>query len=145
MIALGSDHGGWALKQEVMKHLDARGLEYKDYGTYSEDSCDYPDYAGPAARAVASGECDRGIVLCTTGIGMSIAANKVKGIRAACCENAFSAQMAREHNDAHILCLGARVLGPAVALTMVDAFLNSSFAGGRHCNRVNLISEMECK
>ena len=106
---------------------------------------DYPTVAEPLSQAIADGTYERGILICGTGIGMSIAANKVKGIRAACCENAFSAQMAREHNDAHILCLGARVLGPAVALTMVDAFLNSSFAGGRHCNRVNLISEMECK
>lgn len=144
-IAIACDHGAVTLKEHLMEHLRKEGYEVVNFGTDTTASCDYPDYAGPAARAVASGECDRGIVLCTTGIGMSIAANKVKGIRAACCENAFSAQMAREHNDAHILCLGARVLGPAVALTMVDAFLNSSFAGGRHCNRVNLISEMECK
>ncbi|PWL43379.1 ribose 5-phosphate isomerase B [Christensenella sp. MSJ-20] len=145
MLAIGCDHGGFELKQAIMEHLREKGIEYYDFGCYSTESMDYPTVAEPLAQAIADGTYERGILICGTGIGMSIAANKVKGIRAACCENAFSAQMAREHNDAHILCLGARVLGPAVALTMVDAFLNSSFAGGRHCNRVNLISEMECK
>ena len=107
MIALGSDHGGWALKQEVMKHLDARGLEYKDYGTYSEDSCDYPVYGKAVAHAVADGECEKGIIICGTGIGISITANKVKGIRAALCGDCFSAEMTRLHNDANILAMGA--------------------------------------
>jgi ribose 5-phosphate isomerase B len=145
MLAIGCDHGGFELKQAIMEHLKEKGIEFHDFGCYSTESMDYPTVAQPVAQAIADGKFERGILICGTGIGMSIAANKVHGIRAACCENSFSAQMAREHNDAHILCLGARVLGPAVALTMVDAFLNSSFAGGRHCNRVNLISEMECK
>ena len=116
MIALGSDHGGWALKQEVMKHLDARGLEYKDYGTYSEDSCDYPVYGKAVAHAVADGECEKGIIICGTGIGISITANKVKGIRAAICGDCFSAEMTRLHNDANILAMGARVVGPVLRL-----------------------------
>ena len=116
MIALGSDHGGWALKQEVMKHLDARGLEYKDYGTYSEDSCDYPVYGKAVAHAVADGECEKGIIICGTGIGISITANKVKGIRAALCGDCFSAEMTRLHNDANILAMGARVVGPVLRL-----------------------------
>ena len=125
MIALGSDHGGWALKQEVMKHLDALGLEYKDYGTYSEDSCDYPVYGKAVAHAVANGECEKGIIICNTGIGISIAANKVKGIRAALCGDCFSAEMTRLHNDANILALGARVVGSGLALKIVDTFLDT--------------------
>lgn len=113
MYAIGSDHGGYALKQEIMKHLTERGIEYRDYGTFSTDSCDYPDYGEAVGRAVASGECERGIVVCGTGIGISIAANKVHGVRCALCGDCFSAQMAREHNDANVLALGARVLGPA--------------------------------
>lgn len=142
MIALGSDHGGWALKQEVMKHLDARGLEYKDYGTYSEDSCDYPVYGKAVAHAVADGECEKGIIICGTGIGISITANKVKGIRAALCSDCFSAEMTRLHNDANILAMGARVVGPGLALKIVDTFLDTPFSGDeRHVRRIKQIED----
>ena len=142
MIALGSDHGGYALKQELMKHLDARGLEYKDYGTYSEDSCDYPVYGKAVAHAVADGECDRGIIICGTGIGISIAANKVKGVRAALCSDCFSAEMTRLHNDANILAMGARVVGPGLALKIADTFLDTPFSGDeRHVRRINQIED----
>ena len=124
MYAIGSDHGGYALKQEIMKHLSERGIAYRDYGTYSEESCDYPDYGEAVGRAVASGECERGIVVCGTGIG-------------------FSAQMAREHNDANVLALGARVLGAGLALKIVDTFLDSAFAGGRHERRVAKLMAIE--
>ena len=143
MIALGSDHGGFALKQELMKHLEARGLEYKDYGTYSDASCDYPVYGKAVAHAVASGECERGIIICGTGIGISMAANKVKGVRAALCGDCFSAEMTRKHNDANVLALGARVVGPGLALKIVDTFLENEFEGGRHARRVALLSEIE--
>lgn len=142
MIALGSDHGGWALKQEVMKHLDARGLEYKDYGTYSEDSCDYPVYGKAVAHAVADGECEKGIIICGTGIGISITANKVKGIRVALCGDCFSAEMTRLHNDANILAMGARVVGPGLALKIVDTFLDTPFSGDeRHVRRIKQIED----
>ncbi len=143
MYAIGSDHGGYALKQEIMKHLSERGIAYRDYGTYSEESCDYPDYGEAVGRAVASGECERGIVVCGTGIGISIAANKVRGVRCALCGDCFSAQMAREHNDANVLALGARVLGAGLALKIVDTFLDSSFAGGRHERRVAKLMAIE--
>ncbi len=142
MIAIGSDHGGWALKQEVMKHLDARGLEYKDYGTYSEDSCDYPVYGKAVAHAVADGECEKGIIICGTGIGISITANKIKGIRAALCSDCFSAEMTRLHNDANILAFGARVVGPGLALKIVDTFLDTPFSGDeRHIRRIKQIED----
>ena len=143
MIALGCDHGGFGLKQAVMKYLDEKGLAYKDYGTYSEDSCDYPEYGEAVARAIVNGECDRGILICGTGIGISIAANKVPGIRAAVCHNAFTAQMCREHNNAQILSMGARVLEEKTALEMVEIFLNTEFAGGRHTGRVEKMMEIE--
>ena len=143
MIALGCDHGGFQLKQSVMKYLEEKGLEYKDFGTYTEDSCDYPMYGEAVAKAIVSGECDRGIIICGTGIGISIAANKVKGIRAAVCHNEFTAQMCREHNNAQILAMGARVLEEELALKMVDIFLNTEFAGGRHEIRVNKMMEIE--
>ena len=116
MIGIGSDHGGFELKEAVKKHLEERGLEYKDFGTYTPASCDYPVYGRAVAKAVASGECDRGIIICGTGIGISITANKVKGIRAALCSDCFSAQATREHNDANILAMGARVLGEGLAI-----------------------------
>ena len=141
MIALGCDHGGYALMQSVKKHLDELGLEYKDFGTYSTDSCDYPVYAKAAAGAVASGECERGILICGTGIGISIAANKVKGIRAALCSDCFSAEMTRRHNNANMLAMGARVLGEGLALKIVDIFLNTPFDGGRHARRVDMIED----
>lgn len=143
MIAIGSDHGGFALKQEVMKHLSETGIEYKDFGTYTTDSCDYPIYAEAVARSVASGECEKGILICGTGIGISISANKVKGIRAALCSDCFSAEMTRRHNDANILAMGERVIGAGLALMIVDIFLSTEFDGGRHANRVDLISKLE--
>lgn len=143
MIALGCDHGGFGLKQSVMKYLDEKGLAYKDYGTYTEESCDYPEYGEAVARAIVNGECERGIIICGTGIGISIAANKVPGIRAAVCHNAFTAQMCREHNNAQILSMGARVLDEATALEMVEIFLNTEFAGGRHAIRVEKLMEIE--
>jgi len=143
MIAIGSDHGGFSLKQEVIKHLTEKGLEYKDFGTYTTDSCDYPIYGEAVAKAVASGECEKGIIICGTGIGISIAANKVKGIRAALCGDCFSAEMTRRHNDANILAMGERVLGPGLALKIVDTFLETEFEGGRHARRVDLITKLE--
>ena len=142
MIALGSDHGGFALKQEVIKHLEARGLEYKDYGTYSDASCDYPVYGKAVAHAVADGECEKGIIICGTGIGISITANKVPGVRAALCGDCFSAEMMRLHNDANILAMGARVVGPGLALKIVDTFLDTPFSGDeRHIRRINQIED----
>lgn len=140
MIAIGCDHGGYALKQEVMKHLAERGLQYKDFGTYSEDSCDYPVYGKAVAHAVADGDCDRGILICGTGIGISITANKVPGIRAALCGDCFSAEATRLHNDANILAMGARVVGAGLALKIVDTFLDTPFSGDeRHVRRINMI------
>lgn len=142
MIAIGSDHGGFELKKEVMAHLDARGLEYKDFGTYSDASCDYPVYGKAVAKAVASGECERGIIICGTGIGISIAANKVHGIRAALCGDCFSAEATRQHNDANVLALGARVVGQGLALKIVDTFLDTPFSNGeRHIRRIEMIED----
>ena len=143
MLAIGSDHGGFALKQEIMAHLKEKGIEYKDFGTYTEESCDYPDYGEAVARAVADGECERGIAVCGTGIGISIAMNKVKGIRAALCGDCYSAEMTRRHNDANILALGGRVVGTGLALKIVDTFLETPFEGGRHARRVAKIHEIE--
>ena len=145
MLAIGSDHGGFELKKAVMKHLAERGVEYRDYGTFSAESCDYPDFGEAVGRAVASGECERGIVICGTGIGISIAANKVRGVRCALCGDCYSAQMCREHNDANVLALGARVLGEGLALKIVDTYLDSSFQGGRHARRVAKIMALEDK
>ena len=137
-IALASDHGGYGLKCEVIKHLEERGFTYEDYGCYSEESCDYPDYAHKAAHAVADGVCDLGILICGTGIGISIAANKVPGIRAALCHDCFSAQATKEHNDANMLAMGARVIGPGLALKIVDTFLDTPFSNDeRHIRRIN--------
>ena len=143
MIAIACDHGGYALKEAVKAHLDELGLAWRDFGTNSTDSCDYPDYAAPAARAVGSGECDRGIVICTTGIGISIAANKVKGIRCALCGDSLSAEMTRRHNDANMLALGAGITGPNLAKRIVETFLNTEFEGGRHARRVGLLDAIE--
>lgn len=129
--------------QEIIKCLDERGLPYKNFGTFSEDSCDYPGIAEPVSRAVASGECDSGILICGTGIGMSIAANKIPGIRAALCSDTFSAEMTRRHNDANILVLGARVIGPGLALYILDTFLKTPFDGGRHARRVDMLRDLE--
>ena len=140
MIAIGSDHGGYALKQALMKHLDERGLAYKDFGAYSEASCDYPVYAKAVAGAITSGECERGILICGTGIGVSITANKIPGIRAALCGDCFSAEATRSHNDANILCMGARVVGEGLALKITDTFLDTPFSNDeRHLRRISLI------
>ena len=142
MIALGCDHGGYGLMQDVIKHLEERGLEYKNYGCYSEESVDYPVYAKKVAHAVADGECERGILICGTGIGISITANKGPGIRAALCGDCFSAQATREHNDANILAMGARVTGPGLALKIVDTFLDTPFSNDeRHIRRIKMIEE----
>lgn len=142
MIALGSDHGGYALKQEIMKHLEERGMEYKDYGCYSEESCDYPEFAHAVGKAVAAKECELGILICGTGIGISIAANKIKGVRAALCHDCFSAQATKEHNDANILAMGARVVGVGHALKIVDTFLDTPFSNDeRHIRRIAAIEE----
>lgn len=142
MIALGSDQAGYELKQVIMKHLEERGLEYKDYGSYSADPVDYPIYGKKVAHAIVNGECDKGILICGTGIGISIAANKVKGIRAAVCSDCFSAEATRLHNDANILAFGARVIGPGLAEKIVDTFLDTEFSGvERHKRRVDLIEE----
>jgi len=143
MIAIGCDHGALALKEALKKHLEARGLEYKDFGTYTSDSCDYPDFGAAAARAVASGECDRGIVMCTTGIGISIAANKVKGIRCALLSDKMSARLTRQHNDTNMMAIGAAVVGEKLALEIVDTWLDTEFEGGRHQRRVDKISALE--
>ena len=137
MIAIGSDHGGFELKEAIKKHLDKRGLEYKDYGTYTKDSCDYPVYGKLVGHAVADGECDRGLIICGTGIGISITANKIKGVRAALCGDCFSAEATRLHNDANILALGARVTAEGLALKIVDTFLDTPFSGDeRHLRRI---------
>ena len=142
MIAIGSDHGGFELKEKLMEHLSERGLEYKDFGTYSSASCDYPVYAKAVANAVASGECDRGIIICGTGIGVSMTANKVRGIRAALCGDCFSAEAKRQHNDANVLCMGARVVGEGLALKIADTFLDTPFSNDeRHIRRISMIED----
>ncbi len=143
MIAIGSDHGGVNLKETVKKFLEQKGLEYKDFGTNSTDSCDYPDYAKAVCSAVVSGECDKGILICGTGIGMSIAANKIKGIRAAHVTDTYSAAKTREHNNANVICLGERITGCDLALEIVNAYLNAEFLGGRHQTRVDKIMALE--
>ncbi len=142
MIAICSDHGGYELKQAIMKHLDKRGDAYKDFGTYSQEACDYPEFGKKAAKAVASKECERGIIICGTGIGISIAANKVKGVRAALCTNLFMAEMSRLHNDANILALGGRVVEEDLALQIVDKFLDTPFSNEeRHIRRISMIED----
>ena len=143
MIALGCDHGGLALKRHVMEYLDAHGLAYHDFGCYTNESCDYPDFGEAAARAVAAGTCERGIVICTTGIGVSMAANKVHGVRCALCGDPWSAEMTRRHNDANVLALGAGVVGPLLARQIVTAFLTHDFEGGRHQRRVDKVMAIE--
>jgi len=144
-IAIGADHGGYLLKNRVGEHLRELGHEVKDFGTNSPDSVDYPNYAGQVARAVASGEYDRGVVCCGTGIGVSIAANKVVGVRAALCTDCYMARMSRAHNDSNVLALGGRVVGEGLALDIVDAWLRTEFEGGRHARRVAQIHEIEQK
>ena len=145
MIAIGSDHGGFELKEIIKKHLEKRNIEYKDFGAYSEESVDYPAFGIAVGEAVAKGECEKGILVCGTGIGISMAANKVKGVRAACCSDTFSARFTRMHNDANVICMGGRVVGPGLALDIVDLFLDTEFEGGRHQKRIDLISEYENK
>ncbi|MCI8339163.1 MAG: ribose 5-phosphate isomerase B [Lachnospiraceae bacterium] len=142
MIALGNDQAGFGLKQEVMRYLDEHDIPYKDYGSYSEESVDYPVYAKKVAHAVADGECEKGILICGTGIGISIAANKVKGVRAALCHDTFSAEATRQHNDANILAMGARVIGPGLAIKIVETFLHTDFSNAeRHARRVAMLEE----
>ena len=142
MIALGCDHGGFELMQDVIKYLESHNIEYKNYGTYSNESCDYPVFAKSVANAIVSGECEQGILICGTGIGISIAANKIKGIRAALCGDCFSAKATREHNNANILAMGARVTGPGLAIEIVKAFLGTDFSNDeRHIRRINQIED----
>lgn len=143
MIAIGSDHGGYLLKEELKKHLEEKGIEFKDFGTDSAASCDYPVYAEKVCRAIQSGECEKGILICGTGIGMSMCANKCKGIRAAVCGDHFSAEFTRKHNNANVLCLGARVIGAGVAMQLVDIFLTTEYEGGRHEKRVEMMMQLE--
>ncbi|MGI6695441.1 MAG: ribose 5-phosphate isomerase B [Christensenellales bacterium] len=143
MIALGSDHAGLPLKLEIIKLLEERGIAYEDFGTYSEDSCDYPVYGRKAAEAVADGRCQKGLLFCGTGIGMSLTANKVKGIRCAVCSDCYSALMSRNHNDCNMLALGARVVGIDLARMIVSMWLDAGFEGGRHQRRVDLMMETE--
>ena len=141
MLAIGSDHAGYALKQAVMEHLKSRGEDYRDYGTYSEESCDYPDFAEAVSQAIISGEADRGILICGTGIGISIAANRHREIRAAVCGDCFSAEATRQHNDANVLAMGARVVGEGLALKIVDTFLDTEFSNGaNHVRRIGKMS-----
>ena len=143
MLALGCDHGGYNLICAIKKYLDEKGIEYKDFGTYSTDSVDYPVYGYKVAKAVASGECELGILCCGTGIGISMAANKVKGARCALCSEEYSARMSRKHNDANVLALGGRVIGQELAFSIVDAYLEEDFEGGRHERRVKKIMEIQ--
>ena len=143
MIALACDHGGYALKEQVKAHLAELGHEVKDFGTNSPDSCDYPDFIAPAARAVAAGDCEKGIVICTTGIGVSIVANKVPGVRCALCGDLLSAELTRQHNNTNMLAMGAGVIGANLALAIVDKWLTTEFEGGRHQRRVNKITDVE--
>ena len=143
-IALACDHGAYDLKETVKKHLTEKGYEVKDFGTYTLDSCDYPDFAAPAAKAVASGECDKGIVLCTTGIGVSITANKVKGIRCALLSDVMSARLTREHNDTNMMALGAGIVGKNLALEIIDTWLNTEFSHDeRHQRRIDKLMAVE--
>ena len=142
-ILLASDHGGFELKGHIVEHLKEKGIEVKDFGVYNEDSVDYPDCAKPVCTSVLDGECERGILVCGTGIGISMAANKFKGIRAALCGDVFSAKMAKEHNNANVICLGGRVTGRELANMIVDTFLEAEFQGGRHQNRIDKIHEIE--
>ena len=142
-IAVASDHGGYELKLEILKHLKERGAEYEDFGCDSTLSVDYPDYCIPACKAVLEGRCNRAVLICGTGIGMSMCANKIHGIRAALCSDTFSARMTRMHNDANALCMGARVIGAGLACDIVDLFLDTEFEGGRHITRINKVMDAE--
>lgn len=143
MLAIGCDHGGFELKTHIIKHLEERGIELKDFGTFDENSCDYPDIAEKVCNSVIGGECDRGILVCGTGIGMSIAANKIKGIRAALCTDVYSAKMTKQHNNSNVICLGGRVTGRELVFMIVDTWYDETFLGGRHQNRIDKISGLE--
>lgn len=145
MIAIGSDHGGFELKEHIKKHLEERGLEYKDFGCYDENSVDYPDIAEKVCNAINSGDADKGILVCGTGIGISIAANKIDGIRAAHCHDVYSAEMTKRHNNANVICMGGRVIGRELAFKIIDAWLGAEFEGGRHQKRIDKIHALENK
>lgn len=145
MIGIGNDHAAVELKNEIITYFKENGIAYTDFGCAKNEVCDYPDIAKLVCDSVKSGDCDKAVLICGTGIGISIAANKVKGIRAACCSDYFSAKYTRLHNDANVLCLGARVVGGGLARELVDVFLNTKFEGGRHQRRVDLISKLEEK
>ena len=145
MIAIGSDHGGFELKEHIKKHLEERSLEYKDFGCYDENSVDYPDIAEKVCNAINSGDADKGILVCGTGIGISIAANKIDGIRAAHCHDVYSAEMTKRHNNANVICMGGRVIGRELAFKIIDAWLDAEFEGGRHQKRRDKIHALENK
>ena len=145
MIGIGNDHGGYNLKLHIKKLLEEKGIEVKDFGSHDTNSIDYPDIALPVCESVVSGECECGILVCGTGIGMSIAANKIKGIRAAHVTDSFSARMTKMHNNANVICLGGRITGPEIASDIVEAYLNAKFEGGRHANRVDKVMALENK
>ena len=142
-VALGADHGGFELKEAVKRHLEERGIEYRDFGTYTGEAVDYPDIALPPCDAVVKGECSLALLFCGTGVGISIAANKVNGIRACCCSDSFSCEYTRRHNDANALCMGGRVVGAGLACQLVDIFLNTQFEGGRHQRRIDKLTALE--
>ncbi|WP_395151038.1 ribose 5-phosphate isomerase B [uncultured Allofournierella sp.] len=142
-VALAADHGGYELKEAIRKHLEEQGIAYKDFGCFDGTSCDYPDMAKAACDAVVGGECRCALLFCGTGVGISMSANKIRGIRACCCSDAFSAEYTRRHNDANALCLGGRVVGAGLATTLVDLFLNTPFEGGRHEGRIQKMMALE--
>ena len=142
-IAIGCDHGGYLLKQDILIWLEENDYDFEDFGCYNTERVDYPVYAEKVARAVASGECEKGIVICTTGIGVSMAANKVKGIRCALCGDSYSAEMTRRHNDANVLAMGAGIIGPNMAKKITEVFLTTAFEGGRHARRVGLLDNIQ--
>lgn len=142
-VAIGCDHGGFVLKKPLLEYLEQRGIQYEDFGCFSEDSVDYAPIAAKVAHAIAEGKADYGVLMCGTGIGMSMAANKVKGIRAGLCTNEFCAEMTRRHNDANVLCMGGRVIGPEMAVKLLDIFLNTGFDGDRHIRRIGHITQIE--
>ncbi len=143
MIAIGSDHGGYELKQKVIESLNEQDISFKDFGIFSNETCDYPIIAEKVAKSVASQECEKGLLLCGTGLGMSIVANKIKNVRAVCSIDSFSVKHSRLHNNANILCLGGRVIGPGLAMELINIFLNTDFEGGRHQKRIDMIDNLK--
>jgi ribose 5-phosphate isomerase B len=143
MIAIGCDHAGFQYKEDIKEYLENKGIQVKDYGTYSEDSVDYPDFGIAVGQAVAGGECDKGLLFCGTGVGISISANKVRGIRAVVCSEPFSAKLSREHNNSNVLAMGSRVVGIELSKMIIDTWLNTEFEGGRHGRRVDKITEFD--